>query len=101
MIGIPGKKWQEMRYSHCSEYTKLVLPGICTDCHKDEPFIIDIFEYFKCMVYSKGPYPNESISGNCSGCGKKYSTGCRIIQLPFYTNEQDVYDIVVDRDVKQ
>lgn len=89
MVGIPGKKWQEMRYDHCSEYTNLVLPGICTNCHKDEPFLINIFNYFDCMVSSKGPYPNDAVSGNCSNCGKMYSTGCRIIQMPFYASERD------------
>jgi hypothetical protein len=101
MIGIPGKKWLETRYSYCSEHTKLVLPGICANCRKEEPFIIDIFQFFKCLVYSKGPYPNDSISGNCSRCGKMYSTGCKIPRLPFYTNEHDIYCVAVDRDVKR
>jgi hypothetical protein len=89
MTGISGKKWQEMRFDHCSDHINLVLPGFCGNCHKDEPFIIDIFEYFNCIVYSKGSYPNDAVSGNCSKCGKMYSTGCRIIQMPFYTSERD------------
>ena len=90
LIRNPGKKWQEMRFKYCSEFSKLVLPRICQNCHREAPFAIDIFEYFNRIISAIGPYPNDGVAGDCLNCGESFSTGCKIIQLPFYTSEGDI-----------
>jgi hypothetical protein len=84
IVAIPGKKWQSLRFKNLTNYLKIVLPGFCTGCNTEQPFLIDIFEYFNYIKAAYGPYPYDGVSGDCPGCGKFHGTGCRVVQLPYF-----------------
>ena len=46
IVAIPGKKWQSLRFNNLTNYSKIVVPGFCTGCNTEQPFLVDIFEYF-------------------------------------------------------
>jgi len=59
-------------------------PGFCPECNTEQPFLADIFEYFNLIQVAYGPYPYAGISKDCPQCGKFRSTGCYLIQLPYF-----------------
>jgi hypothetical protein len=84
IIAIPGKKWQSLRFSNLTNCSKIAVPGICAGCNTEQPFLVDIFEYFNRIQAAYGPYPCAIISGDCPGCGKFLGTGCYVLQLPYF-----------------
>ena len=84
IVGIPGEKWQLMRFNNISNYSNVVVPGFCSGCNKEQPFLVNVYEYFKRIVAAHGPHPFNGISQDCEGCSKALGSTCRVIELPWF-----------------
>jgi hypothetical protein len=84
IVGIPGKKWQLMRFNNISNHSNVVVPGFCSGCNKEQPFLVHVYKYFNRIIAAHRPYPFNGISQDCDGCGKALGSTCRVIQLPWF-----------------
>lgn len=84
IVAVPGKKWQLMRFNNIINYSNVVVPGFCSSCNKEQPFVIDVFEYFNRIIAAYGVHPFNSVSQDCNECGKAFGSSSRVIQLPWY-----------------
>jgi hypothetical protein len=84
IVGIPGKKWQSMKFNNISNYSNVVVPGFCSGCNKEQPFLVNVYEYFNRIVAAHKPNPFNGISQDCDECGKALGSTCRVIQLPWF-----------------
>lgn len=50
IVGVPGKKWQLMRFNNISNYSSVVVPGFCSGCNKEQPFLVNVYEYFNRII---------------------------------------------------
>jgi hypothetical protein len=46
-----------MRFNNISNYSIVVVPGFCTGCGTEQPFMVDIYEYLNRIISAHGPSP--------------------------------------------
>jgi hypothetical protein len=76
-----SKKWEKMRYENISEYTSVAVPGYCSRCHSNVPFLYETIEYLRSMSTMLRPHPSGLVWANCPDCGRDSASG-HIMSLP-------------------
>jgi hypothetical protein len=69
VIKIPGKEWQETQFYNIDNYRHVSIPGYCDICKEHRSFLVDIFTYLACIIYTYFPHTDSSVSGQCTICG--------------------------------
>jgi hypothetical protein len=68
IIRIPGKEWQETQFYNIDNYSNVSIPGYCDICREHRSFIVDIYSYLACILYTYFPHTDSSVSGQCTIC---------------------------------
>lgn len=77
----PSKRWEKLRYDNMSEYSSVAVPGYCSRCNTNVPFLHNTVEYLHSMSTMVRPYPSGLVWAECPDCGRESASG-HIMSLP-------------------
>jgi len=86
LVSVPGREWQEMRLNNSSDYSKITVPGFCSICRSEQPYLVDIFTYLDSILAAHGPYPCRGIFDSCNKCVKQLGMSTSLVTLPYLGN---------------
>jgi hypothetical protein len=86
IVMYPGKKWQIMQFDNIQDFSKVAIPGFCTECDSESPFLYNTDTYVKHIESIISPSPSPVVCGNCSDCGNAFSACARIMTFSHFVS---------------
>lgn len=84
IVAIPGKDWQLMRHENIHDELIVTIPGYCNECKSDRPFLFKTENYLEHLILAHRADPVDTIGGDCTVCGNKYSIFANVMKLPWF-----------------
>ena len=83
MTIIPGSKWQMMRFNNISDYSKVCIPGFCTNCRSEQSFTVDILEYLYSIISMLKFDSGGFVKAHCDNCNEKDQVIAFVVRFPW------------------
>lgn len=80
---IPGSKWEIMRFSNISNYSKVCIPGLCINCRSEQSFTVNILEYLRSIVSMLVDGSDGVITSNCYKCNEENQVLSLVVIFPW------------------